>query len=306
MKSINVVMESVLNIFGFTLSNRRFNSIFSYQDVSDARINQLKSNLDNKSKELIDALVYLAKNKDKKIYKSKNVALYSKFYNMNSLHKLYCRLKYKIPFNLNVLQEVFKYKCGLRFIAQKKLDYLKGKSSITAGAYWGDSSLVIQGLTQGKVYGFEPNKHNFSLFKKMINKNSKQDIIIAIDKGLSNISGIAYINDDTPSTNSNLFATENGRKIAVVSIDEFIEQNNITNLGLIHLDIEGFETKVIEGAKKTIEKYKPILAISIYHNPEDFFDLKPLIENWNLHYDFKIRKLGRNRFEVILICTPKI
>ena len=30
--------------------------------------------------------------------------------------------------------------------------------------------------------------------------------------------------------------------------------------------------------------------ISIYHNYDDFFNIKPLIESWNLGYKFKIIK----------------
>ncbi len=32
------------------------------------------------------------------------------------------------------------------------------------------------------------------------------------------------------------------------------------------------------------------MLISIYHNPDDFFEIKPLIESWNLGYSFKICK----------------
>ncbi|MFL1781364.1 FkbM family methyltransferase [Candidatus Hepatincolaceae symbiont of Richtersius coronifer] len=130
--------------------------------------------------------------------------------------------------------------------------------------------------------------------------------IIPINKGLSDNYGIAYINDNKSSTGSKLSNNTDGSKIAVVSVDDFIKENNIKDLGLIHLDVEGLETKVIEGAKNVIAEYKPILLISIYHNPEDFFDLKPLIESWNLDYNFKIRKLARNRFELMLIATPKL
>lgn len=30
------------------------------------------------------------------------------------------------------------------------------------------------------------------------------------------------------------------------------------------------------------------IKISIYHNASDFFDIKPLLESWNLNYSFKI------------------
>lgn len=105
-----------------------------------------------------------------------------------------------------------------------------------------------------------------------------------------------------PPSNSQQF----GNNIEITSIDDFIQQHNIQNLGLIHLDVEGLETSVIQGDKHTIQKYKPILLISIYHNPEDFFDLKPMLEAWDLGYNFKIRKLARNRFELMLIGYPKI
>lgn len=306
MKQLNLIYEAILNILGYTQSKKRINNIFKQTDITSTKVNKLKSNLDDNSNSVIDALLYLANNKHKKIYKSKDVALYSKFYNMNLLHKLYYRLKYKIPFNLTILQEVFHHKCGLEFVKKEELNYLKGKSSITAGAYFGDSALVLHDITKSKVYGFEPNKHNYSLLENIITKNAKQDIIIPIHKGLSEISGIGYINDANISAGSKLSDNTDGSKIELISIDDFIEKNNIKDLGLIHLDVEGLETKVIQGAKKIIAEYKPILLISIYHNPQDFFDLKPLIESWNLDYNFKIRKLARNRFELMLIATPKI
>jgi hypothetical protein len=36
------------------------------------------------------------------------------------------------------------------------------------------------------------------------------------------------------------------------------------------------------GAEKTIKKDKPILLISVYHTGKDFFEIKPLLESWNL------------------------
>ena len=62
------------------------------------------------------------------------------------------------------------------------------------------------------------------------------------------------------------------------------------NLGLIKLDIEGDETPTIEGAKKLIKKYKPVLVIAIYHTPRDFFELKDKIKKINPKYKFMIRR----------------
>ena len=66
MEHLGVFRELILNIVGFTLSNRRHNNVFKAQDLNNARINSLKYNLDKKSIEVIDALLFLANNKHKK------------------------------------------------------------------------------------------------------------------------------------------------------------------------------------------------------------------------------------------------
>jgi hypothetical protein len=61
----------------------------------------------------------------------------------------------------------------------------------------------------------------------------------------------------------------------------------------------------LAGAINTIKKQKPVLLLSIYHNANDFFEIKPLIESWNLGYKFKIRKLSMKEYflvETMLIC----
>jgi hypothetical protein len=63
------------------------------------------------------------------------------------------------------------------------------------------------------------------------------------------------------------------------------------------MDIEGLESAAIHGAAETIKKFKPVLLISIYHTPDDFFSIKPFIEDLNLGYRFLIRKLSPKRLD---------
>lgn len=78
--------------------------------------------------------------------------------------------------------------------------------------------------------------------------------------------------------------------IDIVTIDSYTSSHDL-NVGLIKLDIEGSELEAIKGAIETICKYKPILLISVYHLPKDFFEIKPLLESLNLGYQFMFRKL---------------
>ena len=59
----------------------------------------------------------------------------------------------------------------------------------------------------------------------------------------------------------------------LTTVDEFVRQNDV-DLTLLKLDVEGAELSVLRGALGSIKGLKPILLISIYHTPEDFFEIK--------------------------------
>ena len=50
------------------------------------------------------------------------------------------------------------------------------------------------------------------------------------------------------------------------------------------MDIEGAELAALSGAAKVIGRYKPTLAISGYHKPEDLWELPNKIRSLNPDY----------------------
>lgn len=85
--------------------------------------------------------------------------------------------------------------------------------------------------------------------------------------------------------------SNNGEDIILKRLDDYLK-NTEDEIDLIKIDIEGSEQSLLQGAFETIKKFRPILAISIYHSPEDFFDIKPWLEKnyQELNYQFKIVK----------------
>jgi len=53
-----------------------------------------------------------------------------------------------------------------------------------------------------------------------------------------------------------------------------------TNIGLIHIDVEGFELKVIKGAKKIIERDKPVLTFEQHISNEDTNQVFEYLKNF--------------------------
>jgi len=79
---------------------------------------------------------------------------------------------------------------------------------------------------------------------------------------------------------------ENSLKVRANSIDNVVGKSKVT---FIKLDVEGAELETLVGAKETIAKYRPRLAVSIYHKPEDIVELPMYIHKHWSDYRFYIR-----------------
>lgn len=81
-------------------------------------------------------------------------------------------------------------------------------------------------------------------------------------------------------------ATEGEIKVNANTIDNILDGKRCT---FIKMDIEGSELAALEGAAKTIKKYKPKLAICVYHKPEDIIEIPYFVYNLRNDYKFYIR-----------------
>ena len=187
------------------------------------------------------------------------------------------------------------------------IDKLKNKDFLDVGGFIGDSALMFTEYTNGNIYSFEPTSRNYDLTLKTIEMNGCKNIIpvnialgskdetlpIKIQGGASTFTKHAPIYNDKSTT----------ELVKVTTLDNYVKGKDL-DIGLIKVDIEGFEQEFLKGAEQTIRKYKPTLLISIYHNASDFFDIKPLIESWNLGYTFQISGPinGTYGIDTLLIC----
>jgi hypothetical protein len=71
------------------------------------------------------------------------------------------------------------------------------------------------------------------------------------------------------------------------------------------MDIEGAELASLIGSKKTITKYRPGLAICLYHNPEHIWQIPLLVSSWELSYDFYLRSHCYSGFELVMYAIPR-
>ena len=164
-----------------------------------------------------------------------------------------------------------------------------GMTVIDIGAHLGLMSVIIAKLIgeNGKVYAFEPTPKTFLLLKKIISLNNFDKTIIPFNKAASNFTGLVdFFVDENEGSNANSLVNRKDKnrtsqKMEVDTLDNIVDNLKLEKLDLVKIDAEGSELDVMNGAKKIIEKYKPIIILAIHppliknnnQKTEDIFDL---------------------------------
>lgn len=91
---------------------------------------------------------------------------------------------------------------------------------------------------------------------------------------------------------------ERENRCKLVALDDFLTER----YSFLKADIEGYEYKMLLGAKKGIERYKPLLAVCIYHNPVDLYSIPKLIKQMVGEYKMAVRHHTYTLTDTVLYC----
>ena len=94
------------------------------------------------------------------------------------------------------------------------------------------------------------------------------------------------------------------RKVSVTTIDDFCKTKNVTP-DLIKMDIEGAELSALKGGINTIKKYRPQLAISIYHQEgRDLISIPIYLSESLTDYSYYLEHYAPTKSETVLYAVP--
>lgn len=166
------------------------------------------------------------------------------------------------------------------------------------------------------IYAFEPYPRTFSKLETNISLN-KNSSIKAYNLGVSEHRGSLHMIQHCPSNSGGFRMTENRQnsiEVPVISLDEFVIENQLDSVDFIKIDVEGFELQVIQGALKTIEKFKPILIFE--YSLQNISDQGGHIEGMLTHLErlnyrisskegvSDLKKILSLDYQTDLICIP--
>jgi len=199
-----------------------------------------------------------------------------------------------------------RYKVWDHKITQTVIEILKQKKGVflDAGCNIGFYSLIAAKYCT-KVYSFDANETVLKVMKKSIDVNNYDNIFI-INKCISDFNNETFekANFDAVSKNKNIGALQYEKKNAIlnygdsvksITLDTFIKSQNINEIQLLKIDIEGGEKRLLLGLKENLQK-KNIKYI--------IFEFSPIFDNFTTNsldvlnilssYNYKIYNIGVN------------
>ena len=108
------------------------------------------------------------------------------------------------------------------------------------------------------VFAIEPSHNNRKILLKNLQRNGLSNYVnvshYAIGKG---------VYSKKVSINSVFQRKKENKVFDFVSLDEFILKNNIKNLKVIKIDVDGFELDILAGANDVLTRLNPIIIIEL-------------------------------------------
>ncbi|RDY24510.1 FkbM family methyltransferase [Romboutsia maritimum] len=182
---------------------------------------------------------------------------------------------------------------------------------VDAGAYVGDTveQFIWNNIGQfKKIYAFEPGEKQFMAMQYRLSRLLKEWAIpenkiqcIKAGLGIKTEEKLYFENNDALLCNnfSGISAEGKAKKSMIYSLDEYLNGDRVT---FIKSDIEGFEMELLKGSEKTLKSYKPKLAISVYHKPDDLIEITKYLKTIVPEYKMALRHHAPTLVDTVLYC----
>ena len=142
---------------------------------------------------------------------------------------------------------------------KNKLDIALGfvknfTTAIDGGANYGIMSYNLNSKFS-KIYAFEVDIPVRECLKKNVEKFQLDNVVVC-DCGLSDKEELVALN-----YLKNTFGTYINKEVSGTNICKTLDSFELTEVGFIKLDCEGYEPYILKGAEQTIKKYKPVILM---------------------------------------------
>lgn len=171
---------------------------------------------------------------------------------------------------------------------------------VDCGAFDGDTIRDLLTVVKfSEIFAFEPDQLTFSRLRKFLDEKKLSFPVITLQ------SGVGEHNDVLPFASGQdgaaTFSEQGKSRVSVMALDTLFSG---TEVDFIKMDIEGSEAAALQGAAKLIKQAEPVLAVSVYHQPSDLWEIPILIKQLNPNYKIYLRTHRGSYHDTVCYAVP--
>ena len=186
--------------------------------------------------------------------------------------------------NLHLTGKLYRYGCG-----ETVVEVEDGDIVLDAGVGWGDTAVYLAACagqeSGGHVYAFDMLQEGMDALSMQRELNPQISNITPVLRALADRDGDP-VNITAPSPAARVVDEKTEKTAEAITIDTFANENALKSVDFIKMDIEGSEIPALTGATRTIQRFKPKLAISAYHKWQDLSLIPQLIHGIRDDYGY--------------------
>ncbi len=214
-----------------------------------------------------------------------------------SVRALEAIIGFRLTLDVTLLEPVLG---GEAFLSRDLVTFDPDGTYVDGGAFDGDTIHKYLDAASGRVgraIAFEPDPSTFDRLKRNFAGDRR---IEPIKAGLYDRTDVLrFVNDGSRAA---LISGTGDIEVPVVSLDEVLSGSRVD---YIKLNIEGAELAALEGARQSIARYHPTLAISAYHAPDHLWRVPELILSIDLGYTLYLRQHDGGAVETVVYAIPQ-
>jgi FkbM family methyltransferase len=117
--------------------------------------------------------------------------------------------------------------------------------------------------TGGRVLAFEPHPANYQALLDNLHRNDLANVT-AENLGLADASGMLRGSSAPGPGNWSLASAGDCHfEVRLVRLDDYLDEHPVAGLDAVKIDVEGAEVRVLRGARRSIEKFRPLIVFEV-------------------------------------------
>lgn len=169
----------------------------------------------------------------------------------------------------------------------------KGDTVLDCGSHIGVFAREALNAGASRVVAIDPSPLALECLRRNFVHEISEGRVIVYPKGVWDKDDqlpLAVHQEQSGKDSFVLWRTEehNNYLAPLTTIDKLVSELGLNRVDFIKMDIEGAETNALLGARETIHRFRPRMALSVYHRLQDFAEVPRIVKSYNAGYNVRL------------------